>query len=118
MIYFVGIHHKPGLPALCSTTQSGRKIDAVIARLNEPCKKVNLFSTTYIPELMSKEYAVELRKFIDAIQDNSTLCLLGNDVRNHFPLHLFTKKKIRIVGFRHPAFSPSSFVDDIVLLLS
>ena len=112
MIYFVGIHHKPGLPALCSTTQSGRKIDAVIACLKVPCKKVNLFSTTYIPELPSNEYSRELQRFIDNVPDESLIVLLGQAVTTHFPFAFYRRSKI--IRFRHPAFSPPLYVTELV----
>ncbi len=111
MIYFVGIHHKPGLPALCSTTLSGRKIDAAIACLKEPCKKVNLFSTTYIPEY-SDEYNRELQRFIDTVPDGNTIVLLGQAVNTHFPSHFYRRSKI--IRFRHPAFSPPLYVTELV----
>ena len=91
MIYFVGIHHKKGLPALCSTTRSGKKIDDVIARLDVPCEKVNLFSTEYIPERWtSDEYIRECEKFYDRVpQDGCTIVLLGRAVSDHFPYGIY-----------------------------
>lgn len=116
MIFFIGIHHKPGLPALCSTTRSGKRIDAVIKRLNQPCEKVNLFSTDYIPQKDTDEYSDEISKFLYLVNlVGSTVVLLGIDVQNHFPYQYYHQCKI--VKFRHPAFSPPSFVDDLVSLL-
>ena len=112
MIYFVGIHHKPGLPALCSTTQSGKKIDAVIACLKVACEKVNLFSTTYIPELHSDEYSRELQRFIDTVPDGNTIVLLGQAVNTHFPAYAYLRSKI--IKFRHPAFSLPLYVTELV----
>lgn len=114
MIYFVGIHHKPGLPALCSTTQSGKKIDAVIKRLNKPCKKENLFSTDYIPS-DPDEYDRERRAFFQRCPHNCTIVLLGKAVVDHFPHGYY--QHCKIITFRHPAFSPPSFVADLVSLL-
>lgn len=118
MIYFVGIHHKKGLPALCSTTRSGKKIDAVIARLDVPCEKVNLFSTEYIPKpWTSDEYIRECEKFYDRVpQDGCIIVLLGRAVSDHFPYGIY--RRCKVIPFRHPAFSPPSFVDDLTALLS
>lgn len=116
MIFFVGIHHKPGLPALCSTTYSGKKIDAVIKRLNGPCEKVNLFSTDYVPQKDSDEYTGEISNFLyRASLVDATIVLLGSEVQKHFPYEYYHQCKV--IKFRHPAFSPPSFVDDMVSLL-
>lgn len=116
MIYFIGVHHKPGLPALCSTTQSGKKIDAVAKRLGQPCEKVNLFSTDYIPKIGTDEYADEISKFLYRVSlVDSTIVLLGRDVKRHFPYKYYHQCKV--IAFRHPAFSLPSFVDDLVSLL-
>jgi hypothetical protein len=50
-IIFVGIHNKPGLPPLCSTTRSGKVIDACIKELKPRYRsfKSNLFDTDYYP---------------------------------------------------------------------
>ena len=114
MIYFVGIHHKPGLPALCSTTRSGKKIDAVILRMRWECKKMNLFSTDCIPQ-GSSEYWAEHKKFVDNVPDGSTIVLLGKAVDRHFPASFYLRSKI--IRTRHPAFSRASFVDDLVKLI-
>jgi len=124
MIYFIGIHHKPGLPALCSTTRSGKKIDAVIKRLGQPCEKVNLFGTNYIPpftkmtaaDWQSDEYSRERQAFLQRVpQDDCTIVLLGKSVVDHFPHSYY--RRCKVITFRHPAFSPPSFVDDLVSLL-
>jgi hypothetical protein len=49
-ILFVGVHYKDALPALCSSTKSGKLIDRVIAELPEhKCLKTNVFSTCHLP---------------------------------------------------------------------
>lgn len=117
MIYFIGIHHKAGLPALCSSTKSGKKIDAVIARLNQACKKENLFSTDYMPKPSTDEYINEIKRFLQRVpqSDDCTIVLLGKTVVDHFPHGEY--KKCKIITFRHPSFSPPSFVDNVVGLL-
>lgn len=115
MIYFIGIHHKGNLPALCSTTRSGKKVDVVINLLNRKCEKTNLFSSDCIPTDKT-EYEKQLRTFLDRTKDGDTLVLLGKDVQRHFPLYLL-KRKVRIVGFRHPAFSGGSWSNDLFSLL-
>lgn len=50
-IIFIGVHNKPGKAPLCSSTVSGKTIDAVIAKLNGiTCQKVNLFDVDYMPK--------------------------------------------------------------------
>jgi len=115
-IYFVGIHHKPGLLALCSTTQSGKKIDAVIKRLGRPCEKVNLFSTDHVPTKGGDEYSDEISKFLYRVAPvDSVIVLLGVDVQSHFPYQYYHQCKV--VKFRHPSFSPPSFVDNLYNIL-
>jgi hypothetical protein len=116
MIYFIGIHHKENLPAFCSSTRSGKKIDAVIEKMTDPiCRKINLFTTSHLPKRGTSEFAKEINKFIDYVPENAVLVLLGNEVQKLFPYHLYNKSKI--VKFRHPSFSKSSFVDDLASLL-
>jgi hypothetical protein len=113
MIYFVGIHHKPRKEAFCSTTLSGKKIDAVINRINDRCMKVNLFTTEYIPVLQSDEYSIEIQGFFKRVpQDDCTIVLLGKAVLDHFPHGYY--RHCNVLIFRHPSFSPPSFVDDLV----
>jgi len=117
MIYFVGIHHKPGLPALCSTTQSGKKIDAVTRLITQPYEKINLFSTDHIPNRGSLAWHKERQNMLRSIPlSGCTIVLLGKQVENHFPSGCFLDCKI--IKFRHPAFSPPSFVDDLVKLIN
>ena len=112
MIYFVGIHHKKGLPALSSTTRSGKKIDSVIDIIRIESFKINLFSTDYIPNIKTGEYKCEIEKFLQAVPDiDNIIVLLGNDVNKHFPHRSYNNAKI--IKFRHPAFSGSNYSKDL-----
>jgi hypothetical protein len=49
-VIFVGVHNKPGKTALCSTTRSGKVVDAIIRNLPEfECIKTNLHDTDFLP---------------------------------------------------------------------
>jgi hypothetical protein len=51
-IFFVGIHNKPGLPPLCSTTRSGKLIDRIIAKVvGAEIIKTNLYECEYMPPI-------------------------------------------------------------------
>lgn len=116
MIYFIGIHHKKNLAAFCSSTRSGKKIDDVISKMTDPiCRKINLFTTDYLPKKGTAEFTKEINKFIDSVPESATLVLLGNDVKKLFPYHLYRESKI--IKFRHPSFSTASFADDLFSLL-
>lgn len=50
-VIFVGVHYKGSLPALCSTTKSGKLIDRIIENIPKyECIKSNLFSTFILPK--------------------------------------------------------------------
>lgn len=110
MVTFVGIHYKEGMKALDSRTRSGKKIDAVIERLNCECKKTNLFSGLEVPKC-KEEQKKEVIRFREQINDEGVFILLGGKVKRYFPYQRFENAKI--INHRHPSFSPSSFVDEL-----
>jgi len=117
MIYFVGINHKGELSAFCPTTRSGKKIDEVIAQLVlNDYKKINLYSTDYIPKKWSIKHIIEISKFLGNVQDGKVFVLLGKEVQRRFPYEGIGRAKI--IKFRHPSFSGASFVPDLVKILS
>ncbi|HWY34004.1 MAG TPA: hypothetical protein VNX68_05115, partial [Nitrosopumilaceae archaeon] len=48
-VYFVGMHHKPGMKALDSKTKSGKILDEIISSIKSNCVKTNLCETEYQP---------------------------------------------------------------------
>jgi hypothetical protein len=68
-----------------------------------------------LPKRATAEFAKEINRFIDYVPENATLVLLGNDVQKLFPYHLYPNSKI--IKFRHPSFSRTSFADDLASLL-
>jgi hypothetical protein len=81
-VFFVGIHHKPGLPALCSTTKSGKVIDQIIAELPEfECIKTNLFTTAFETPLVNAAHYWRKRV---GWQSGDITILLGGKVVDYF----------------------------------
>lgn len=80
-IVFVGVHFKEGFKALDSRTRTGKIIDRIISCLpyNVSVEKMNLFSTTYLPDKIGQAYAAMLFPVVDSI----TYVALGGIVQEH-----------------------------------
>jgi hypothetical protein len=81
MIYFVGIHNKPGMTALDSRTYTGKIIDMIIAKVGEGVK-TNLAETEEMPErphLHALDWNTEY-----STRPGDTVVLLGKFVQKHF----------------------------------
>jgi hypothetical protein len=81
MVYFVGIHNKPGMTALDSRTHTGRIIDNVIERIGGGIK-TNLADTDEMPEDIAA-HAVAWHKR-HTLADGDTVVLLGRLVQKNF----------------------------------
>lgn len=108
-IVFVGVHNKPGLGALCSTTKTGKWVDAVIDRLKvlgiqNSVIKSNLFDLDYLPSDRQHEkekYVVEWVKRVDFNCSWDVAVSLGNEVNKC--LRCTTGRTIRNeLLIRHP----------------
>lgn len=104
-IIFVGIHAKPGLPPLCSTTKTGKIIDAIIAEVAKPAQvpvfkavKANLFtdqdayknSASMPAHRIGSSFVKEMK-----IMPWDILVLLGLDVQQFFTMH-------KAINLMHP----------------
>lgn len=102
-VIFVGIHNKPGLTPLCSSTKTGKIIDQVIALLPNETKaiKTNLFDANFIPD-DSILRASHIRNWLIRSQAdfNDIIILLGKDVAKYFPKNMIG---FNIIKFPHPA---------------
>lgn len=83
-IIFVGIHNKPGLPPLCSSTKTGKIIDRIIDKLPPDCmvfEKRNLFPVDYLPYEIK-----ERQKFVDQFpfEEGAYYITLGKVVSDSF----------------------------------
>lgn len=112
-VIFVGLHHKPNKPALCSSTDSGKLIDQVIARLEGvECIKTNLYPGTAVPD-NPKPY---VDQFMATTDSGALHILLGKKVQKQlwgFGLNTLL--------FHHPGFalrqglySQREYVDEMV----
>lgn len=100
-IIFVGIHNKPGLPPLCSSTKTGKIIDRIIAGLtHRNVLKSNLYNFDAFPEtpLSPQLSSLAWAKRINYNEDNDIVICLGQFVRN-----VFTKANIPHYGVGHPS---------------
>jgi hypothetical protein len=108
-IYFIGVHNKPGLKPLDSSTKTGKIVDRIIEllidqpehRMGFTCIKTNLFDIEYLPDSEDERFGratMLWQRF--KIEPDDILVLLGNTVQKEFvncPLHE------RIIKVRHPA---------------
>ena len=85
-IIFIGIHNKPHLVPLCSSTKSGKLINRVISKLPDNIKyeKSNLYDVDYYPVNGEAEsLAFEWRDHFDPTNDD-IIVLLGARVHSEF----------------------------------
>lgn len=81
MIYFVGIHNKPGMAALDSRTYTGKIIDMIIAEVGEGVK-TNFADLDYPPPC---PYIHSMRWHEKhQVAPGDTIVLLGKYVQEHF----------------------------------
>ena len=98
MIYFVGMHNKPGMLPLGSRSPSGKQIDLIIKELNCKCVKTNLYDIDYFP---NEEDKLELAgKWIFRIQPkrHDIIVLLGAEVHKNY-IHTVGK----VIKLPHPS---------------
>lgn len=104
-IYFVGIHNKPGLTPLCSSTRSGKLIDGVIAAIKNPhveILKTNLYDLDYLPE--SENLKLDVTKWAERVgydERFDTAITLGDKVQKAFKK--WRPKDTGDVPIMHPA---------------
>jgi hypothetical protein len=81
MIYFVGIHNKPGMTALDSRTYTGKIIDMIIAKVGKGVK-TNLADTDSMPKWQTLNvWAWHDRH---SLVPGDTVVLLGKFTQKHF----------------------------------
>lgn len=83
MIYFVGMHNKPGMHPLDSRTRSGKIIDKIISELSpEICVKTNLSNEETLPENPEKHAISWHNRF--QVKHGDVIVLLGRWVQENF----------------------------------
>ena len=96
-VIFVGVHYKPGKPALCSSTKSGKVVDR-IGNGFSPVVKSNLYTTEFLPTgEIAKKVAAGWEEWIKPT-DKDVVVLLGGIVHKAFTCHVKSLIKIN-----HPA---------------
>lgn len=101
-VIFVGIHNKPGLPPLCSSTKSGKLIDRIIAKLpaDVNCEKTNLYDIDYLPKDQYEKDIISLKWWEKvSIADFDIIVLLGIEVHENF----WGRNMQYILKINHPA---------------
>lgn len=109
-IIFVGIHNKPGLEPLASSTRSGKLVDRIISDLpNYVHIKSNFYGFDYFPaqDFVDNHFHFDgWKKRIGYLPGDIVVCL-GSMVQR-----LFADRNIRFVGIRHPSFIWSKIDQD------
>ena len=97
--FFVGMHNKPKLMPLCSSTKTGKIVDEIISNLKHKCVKTNLCEVEYQPIESAEIYdaAVEWHEKYNLGKDD-VIVLLGKWVQENFQRRYFT-----IIDLPHPA---------------
>jgi hypothetical protein len=96
VIYFVGIHNKPGMAALDSRTYTGKIIDQIISKVG-PAVKTNFVDMDTLPKSTIQHAVVWNRIYRPAPGD--TVVLLGRFVQKRFIRH----SGVRYIEVDHPS---------------
>lgn len=108
-VIFVGIHNKPGLTPLCSSTKTGKLIDRIIENLHIECVKTNLFNINRLPNNDEVEYLRSEWYWTNLPLPDDIIVLLGKKVQNEFKLHGYSLqnevklKESNFIKLAHPA---------------
>ncbi len=100
MIYFVGIHHKPGMAPLDSKTYTGKIVDEIIGQIGESTK-TNLIDGFEVPKNISTHaYRWHTQ---NTLKDGDRVVLLGALVQKHFAWNFSGTGKVRFIAVAHPS---------------
>lgn len=104
-IIFVGIHNKPDIPALDSSTKTSKIIDQIIKVIDDgkrTIKKGNYFDLTHIPSdgANSSKYYSDFRIRLQYNPKKTLLIGLGADVKKYLSPALGVESFLWV---RHPA---------------
>jgi len=119
-VFFVGIHHKPGKPALCSSTISGKRIDSIIGKLGGyKTVKTNLYPLEHLPKTESDRLTANSWSVINNPKEGDIIVLLGGIVQKDFK----RVKGCTHINAAHPSLQfsskrPSEYFDEIVKKIS
>ena len=116
-IIFVGIHNKPFLKPLDSSTKTGKLIDRIIKKLPadfEIVKSNIIDNDGPVPPNQILDYANEWYWNIEP-QDNDVIVLLGVDVQK---IHKNLRQVGNLIKVAHPAYKKShiamnEYVEDV-----
>jgi hypothetical protein len=97
-VFFVGMHNKPGLRPLDSSTKTGKVVDRIIDGLIVDYKKTNLCDSDYKPNESNIKHFVYLWPITHAPGEQDVIVLLGDWVARHF-----NHQGYKILKLRHPA---------------
>lgn len=107
-VFFIGVHNKPGLTPLCSSTRSGKVIDQIIEKVNAKCYKTNFINNTSRPNKMTSLQMVNFGwnwLFRTKYKPGDTVVFLGKWVQEYFPHWLLNDSEI--VKVNHPSYPKS-----------
>ncbi len=107
------MHNKPGKPPLCSSTKTGKIIDAIIKQLDfEDCIKTNLMDVDVMPndystvKALATDWVIRIKP-----SEYDIIILLGTFVQFNFP-RVATRKKIKAA---HPGSLWSSVKEQLYI---
>jgi hypothetical protein len=115
-VYFVGMHNKPGMKPLDSTTRTGTIIDKIIKGLSDDaalCVKTNLCDMERVAQ-NSSELQVHRDWWHERfdVKPKDVVVLLGDWVHKAFDC-----RNLRIVKLRHPARAGKNYSNEAVALI-
>lgn len=109
-LFFVGIHDKPGMTPLNSSSFSGSRVDSIIdeVKLDYKCIKTNFFDMDSVPSGFCKKAALQDWMNRNLITYKDRVVVLGNLVGDCFKE--FFPSRVAFVVIKHP--SPRALSSD------
>jgi len=109
-LFFVGIHDKPGMTPLNSSSFSGSRVDSIIdeVKLDYKCIKTNFFNMDAVPNGFCQKAALQDWMNRNLITYKDRVVVLGNLVGDCFKK--FFPSSVAFVAIKHP--SPRALSSD------
>jgi len=119
-IIFVGIHNKPHLTALHSSTKTGKIIDDIIKELprNIEILKTNLFDIDYLPISQLEIDTLHTEWYWQHLPiEDDIIILLGNNVKRNFRHDLNNIIKVAHPASKYSKLDISDYIKNTVELI-
>lgn len=103
-VIFVGLHNKPNLSPLCTSTKTGKLIQKIIWQLplSTITSKSNIFDVDYYPKSTLHFELAQEWFWNQSPTENDIIILLGQATQNAYDIHCVHQDS-KVIRVAHPA---------------